>query len=454
MTGGHGLGLVPADHPVSVPWPLEGGGFGVRFRLEDVKFHPVPERLKTLAADAWRLAGKLKVSAVTFLLDGPDGPGAAPFVAEGVLLGSYCFNKYKTPDPKEKEPVRAAELAVGAGAVPGVRKELGRVQLLAECTNAARDLVNEPPTALVPADLARAARAAARRSGLSASILNERDLRTQGYQGTLTVGRGSPHRPCMIILRHKPARAKATLHLALVGKAVMFDTGGYCLKPPKDMWRMKGDMAGGAAVISAMEAIARLRLPIRVTGIVPSVVNAIDGGAMLPGDVIRAKNGTTVMVDNTDAEGRLILMDALIRAREEGATHAVDMATLTGAVVNALGTSMSGILGTSQDLVDRVIAAGAGCGEMFWQLPLHEEYAEMLRSDTADVNNSSSSPRAGAITAALFLRKFVHPSLQWAHLDIAGTYMNEKPWRCLGSGATGFGVRTLVGLAEGLARGK
>jgi leucyl aminopeptidase len=396
----------------------------------------------------------LKASTVAYVLDGPGGPDAASSVAEGVWLGSYRFDKYKTPDPKEKVPPRAAELIVVSGAVPGVKKDLERVLLLAECTNAARDLVNEPPTALVPADLAKAARAAARRSGLSATVLTEVDLRKQGYEGTLTVGKGSPHRPCMIILRHKPARVRAVLHLALVGKAVMFDTGGYCLKPPKDMWRMKGDMAGGAAVISAMEAIARLRLPVRVTGIVPSVVNAVDGGAMLPGDVIRAKNGTTVMVDNTDAEGRLILMDALIRAKEEGATHAVDMATLTGAVVNALGTSMSGVLGTSQDLVDRIIAAGAACGEMFWQLPLHEEYAEMLKSDTADVNNSSSSPRAGAITAALFLQKFVHPSLQWAHLDIAGTYMNEKPWRCLGAGATGFGVRTLVGLAEGFTRGK
>jgi leucyl aminopeptidase len=251
----------------------------------------------------------------------------------------------------------------------------------------------------------------------------------------------------MVILRHVPKRESQET-IALVGKGITFDSGGISLKPGDHMWEMKGDMAGAAAVLLSMRALGRLRPDVKVVGILCCAENLPDGGAQRPGDVFTAKNGKSVMVDNTDAEGRLVLIDGLARAGEEGATHVVDVATLTGAVVRALGPSVAGVMGTDPDLVRRVIRSGENNGEAFWELPLVDEYVESLETPYADLNNIAAGGLAGAITAGLFLREFVPEGTAWAHLDIAGPMFREKDWKYYAPGAIGFGVKTLVDLCE------
>lgn len=445
---------ITEEHP---PYPVPLGvakgarpGFIAVFHPDRVKYAPGDERVKTAVADAWRMASRLKVGRMVLLLDGSGGASAAPAAAEGALLGAYMFTAFK--GKPAKEPRCGVELLLDARAAKGVRHRVADAMTVAAGTNAARDLVNTPPSVLTPDALAKVARSLAARHGtLSCRVMSAAALARAGYTGTATVGRASDASPCMIVMHHKPPRAAKGVRVALVGKAVTFDTGGICVKPPRDMWRMKGDMAGGAAVVAALEAVAALRVPVEVYGIVPAACNAIDGSAVLPGDIIRAANGKTVQIDNTDAEGRLLLMDALIEAARLKATHAVDIATLTGAAAHALGPHMAALFSDDDALAADISAAGARAGELFWRLPMHHEYIEMMKSDAADLTNSSGKPSAGAITAALFLREFVEPSMRWAHLDIAGTYMNERPWRYLGSGGTGFGVRTFVELVRGLA---
>jgi leucyl aminopeptidase len=233
-----------------------------------------------------------------------------------------------------------------------------------------------------------------------------------------------------------------------VGKGITFDSGGISLKPGDKMWEMKGDMAGAAAVLYAMRALGKIRPDVKVVGILCCAENMPDATAQRPGDIFVAKNGKSVMVDNTDAEGRLVLTDGLARAGEEGATHIVDIATLTGAVVRALGPSVAGVMGTDASLVKRVIRSGENHGEAFWELPLVEEYKDSLKTPYADLNNIAAGGLAGAITAGLFLREFVPSGAAWAHLDIAGPMFKEKEWKYYDAGAIGFGVKTLVDLCE------
>ena len=457
------IGSLAKDRPVDIteehpPYPVplvsakgKRPGFIAVFHPDRVKYASGPEAVKTAVADACRMARRLKVGRLVLLLDGRGGGDAAPGAAEGALLGSYAFTAFKGKPPRE--PQCRVELLLNPKAGRSARQRVADAMVVASGTNAARDLVNTPPSVLTPSALARVARSlAAKHRTLSCRVMNAAALRKAGHTGTVAVGRASAAPPCMIVLRHKPPRAMRGVRVALVGKAVTFDTGGICVKPPRDMWRMKGDMAGGAAVVAAMEAIAALGLPVEVLGIVPAACNAINGNAVLPGDIIRAANGRTVQIDNTDAEGRLLLMDALIEAARLKATLAVDIATLTGAAAGALGPHMAALFSEDDGLAADITAAGARAGELFWRLPMHREYIEMMKCDAADLTNSSGKPTAGAITAALFLREFVEPSMRWAHLDIAGTYMMERPWRYLGSGGTGFGVRTFVELVRGLAR--
>jgi leucyl aminopeptidase len=264
------------------------------------------------------------------------------------------------------------------------------------------------------------------------------------------VGQGSAHPPRMVILRHVPATSSAAT-LVLVGKGVTFDSGGISLKPGDKMWEMKGDMAGAAAVLMTMRALGRLKPDLRVVGILCCAENMPDANAQRPGDIFTAKNGKSVMVDNTDAEGRLILIDGLARAGEEGATHIVDVATLTGAVVRALGPSVAGVLGNDSDLIARVLRSGRNSGEAFWELPLVEEYREALKTPFADVNNIAAGGLAGAITGGLFLREFVPEKAAWAHLDVAGPIFRDKEWKYYEAGAIGFGVKTLIDLATRFA---
>ena len=411
--------------------------------------YPVSDGVRILAARALKHARAFHHRELVFSLQGADGLGHAGAVAEGATLAAYRFARYfKDQDDPESPRVR---IVVAGEAVEEAREEVARAVRLASEVNLARDLINEPAEAVTPEILAREAHRIAADTGLEVQVWNEKALRDQGYPGLISVGQGSNRPPRLIVLRHRPENASGNgRHLALVGKGITFDTGGISLKPPSGMWTMKGDMSGAAAVLAAMSAVAREGVPATVTGIVATAENYPGPSATRPGDIFRARNGKSVMVDNTDAEGRLVLTDALARAGEEGATHIVDVATLTGAVVRALGTGVAGVMGNDADWVRAVIDAGEPHGEVFWELPLVKEYAEELRCDSADLKNIGGI-NAGTITAALFLEEFVPDGAKWAHLDIAGPFIVEKPWKYYPKGATGFGVRTLFETAARFA---
>ncbi len=405
------------------------------------------ENVKTFTARALRLARDNRWARTGVLVNAKD---ASPFVGkvvEGAVLGSYSFDKYK--QEKDDFLVSEAELLILAHPDHEADAEARKSRYLwvSETVNECRSLINEPGSVVTPEHLATRAEEIAKEVGLEAEVLDPKGLEARGYRGLLQVGQGSAHPPRMVILRHVPAQA-GEVNLALVGKGITFDTGGISLKPGDRMWEMKGDMAGAAAVLCAMRAIGRLKPSLRVTGILCCAENFPDAHAQRPGDILVAKNGKSIMVDNTDAEGRLVLTDGLARAGEEGATHIVDLATLTGACVRALGPSVAGVMGTSDELIRRVIASGRNQGESFWELPLIEEYLESLKTPYADLNNIAAGGLAGAITAGLFLREFVPEGTAWAHLDIAGPMFKDKEWKYYEAGAIGFGVKTLVDLCE------
>jgi leucyl aminopeptidase len=289
-------------------------------------------------------------------------------------------------------------------------------------------------------------------AGIAWNARGRAELEEQGYQGLVTVGKGSDNEPFLGVARYSPENAKPGIHLVLVGKGVTFDTGGISIKPADHMWEMKNDMAGAATAIGALLAIARSGLPIAVSAVVCLAENRPGNGSVLPGDIFRAKNGKSVMVDNTDAEGRLILTDGLWEAGALGATHVVDLATLTGAVIRALGSSIAGVLSNDEGWGDSICRTGRTQGEKFWPLPLEDEYRSKLDDPVADMRNAGGV-EAGAITAGLFLKEFAPEGAKWAHLDIAGTAFTTKAWKYLPEGATAFGLRTLVELARTLGRG-
>ena len=407
------------------------------------KSYNVWENLKIFMSKAVAMAQQRSLENITVVLNAKD---AVPFigkVVEGAILGGYTFDKYK----KEKTDLSKLRihLAVMREADDSNKHYLSRYTLVSEVVNEARNLINEPGSAVVPETMAAVARGIAKDANLDVKVWDDKRLLKEGYNGLLQVGRGSSHPPRMIRLAYRSKKAKA--HLAFVGKGITFDTGGISIKPADKMWEMKGDMSGGAAVMYAMKAIGKLKPELNVTGIVTTAENSPDANAQLPGDIFYAKNGKSIMVDNTDAEGRLVLTDGLYLAGEEKATHIIDIATLTGAVVRALGVSIAGIMGNNPQLIQSVIQSGQNHGEDFWQLPLPVEYKELLKTPCADLNNIGG-PVGGAITAGLFLQEFVPENAAWAHLDIAGPFLMEKPWKYYEAGAVGFGVKTLVDLAE------
>jgi len=412
---------------------------------ERIDRFPLGEQIKIAAARAIDYARSLRLKKVAFLLNTRSGADRAPEVVEGALLGGYRFEKYITrekPNPPEIE----LEILVAKDALKTSQQALARTRIVCDALNYARDLANEPGSVLYPKILAGEAQSICRKTRLRCEILDEKQLKRKGYNGLLAVGRGSPHAPRLIVIGYKPRRP-SPVHLALVGKGITFDTGGINLKRTDDIWRMKGDMSGAAAVLATLRAIAQLAPDIRVTGILPAAHNAVGPNAVHPGDIIRARNGKTIEIQNTDAEGRIILTDGLHRAGEEGATHIVDVATLTGSCQRALGHAVAGLFSEDADLNARILGAGAQVGENFWPLPLLDEYRELIKSAVADINNMPSSRNGGAITAALFLREFVPPGIPWAHLDIAGTAFLEKDWKYFRKGATGSTTRTLIQLA-------
>jgi leucyl aminopeptidase len=405
------------------------------------------ENVKTFTAKALRLARDYRLARIALVLNTRE---VAPFVGkavEGALLGAYTFDKYK----HEKDEFLAKEASLVVAAHPDHQADAearkSRYAWVSENVNRCRDLINEPGAVVTPEVIAERASEIAKELDLEIEVLDPVGLKARGYHGCLRVGAGSAHPPRMVILRHVPRQASKET-LALVGKGITFDSGGISLKPGDHMWEMKGDMGGAAAVLYTMRSLGRLAPDVKVVGILCCAENMPDANAQRPGDIFTAKNGKSIMVDNTDAEGRLVLTDGLHRAGEEGATHVVDIATLTGAVLRALGPSVAGVMGTSPELIQRVIRSGENHGEAFWELPLVDEYRESLKTPFADINNIASGGLAGAITAGLFLKEFVPDKVAWAHLDIAGPMFRDKDWKYYEAGSIGFGLKTLVDLAE------
>ena len=418
--------------------------------------------LDHLRMAAYRLAkkaSKRQIPVVSIML-----ADAAPEQFKSILLGlhyaDYKFDAYKS---KQKEAFQVTFEIVAGEQVAEFKKIAEVAAIENKAIVLTKNLINTSASDLTPAEFVENANTIAKFTpGLSIKVRNMKQLEKEGFMGHVTVGKGSSHEPYMITLSYdgskgargtkaagknanKNVRTSAD-HLVFVGKGLTFDTGGLCLKPPKSMPEMISDMSGAATVLAAIQAIATLELPIKVSAVCCLAENAIGNKSVLPGDIFTAKNGKTVMVDNTDAEGRLVLSDGLAEAGLIGATHIVDLATLTGAMVRALGYAVAGFFSNDDALALNVINCGEACCEKFWSMPLEEEYADALKDHFADLKNTGSD--AGAIAAALFLQEFVPENTAWAHWDIAGTAFVSKSWKYTDFGATGFGVQTLIELAR------
>jgi len=404
------------------------------------------ERLRRIATTAGLAARQRRVSRLSVLHrqdSGLEAAHAAQAMAEGILLANFDGAMYKTDD-QPRTWLETAELVFAPGS-PDLERAAERGRVLGECSNLARELSNEPGNALTPRVFADRAAGLAREAGLTVEILDERRIAELGMGLLLGVAKGSHEPPRVIVIRHEPKGAPASPVLGLVGKGITFDTGGISIKPAENMDRMKDDMAGGAAVLGATIAAARLGARVRIISVIPSTENMPGGHAIKPGDILRSASGKTVEVLNTDAEGRLILGDGLWYARQLGATHLVDVATLTGACVVALGKSTTGLFGRPVSWVEAVRRAADRAGDRSWPMPIFDDYKEQLKSEIADFTNTGGRP-AGAITAALFIKEFVGDQ-PWAHLDIAGTAWADEAKPYQQKGATGVAVRTLAELA-------
>ncbi len=372
---------------------------------------------------------------------GVDEKEISQAVAEGLTLSEFNVGSYKTSDvPPGKTPDWTV-----VSAKTDCSSAVQRGRLLGECSNLAREMANEPGNTLTPREFAKRSEGIVAGTGLSFDVLDEKQIEALGMGMLLGVAKGSSEPPRVMVIRHDPPGAPATPVLGLVGKGITFDTGGISIKPAEGMERMKDDMAGGAAVVCAMRAIAALKAPIKVIAVVPTTENMPGGRAVKPGDILKSAEGKTVEVINTDAEGRLILGDGLWYARKLGATHLVDVATLTGAIVTALGKITSGLFGTPQTWADVVHRVADRAGDRVWQMPLFDDYRDQIKSDIADLMNTGGRA-AGSVTAALFLKEFAG-GLPWVHLDIAGTAWAEDSKPYLPKGPSGVAVRTLAELA-------
>jgi len=391
----------------------------------------------------------LKAKTVCSILHGAGIGGMDPFevarmITEGALLGNYKFDKYKSKKDDEYTGIEKFEIVeIDSSIIGEIEKGIEMGKIVAEATNHARDLVNEPADYITPSKLAEIASSL---EGIKTRIIDVEEAEKLGMRAFTTVGRGSAHPPKFIHMHYKP-EVTPKKKVALVGKGVTFDSGGLDIKPAASMVNMKDDMSGAAAVISVMKALVQLKLEVEVHGIVAAVENMPGSRAYKPGDVLVAKNGKTIEIDNTDAEGRLTLADALCYAEELGVDEIVDIATLTGACLVALGTVASGIMGNNQALIDKLIEAGHYGGERLWALPMYDEYFEGLKSEIADFKNSGSR-YAGASVAGMFLKEFVNET-PWAHIDIAGPAYLDKEFKELSKGPSGVGVRTLINYLMG-----
>lgn len=377
-----------------------------------------------------------------------DPVTVAQNAVQGVITSHFELDKYKTKDKNDKT-IENFVICIEGAKSSDVSRGVKRGEAVGESINFTRELANEPPNILHPTEMARRAQVMAKEMGLKCEILDEAKMTKLGMGSLMSVSIGSSQPAKMIVLKYTPEKntgRKGEL-LALVGKGITFDTGGISIKPAENMDAMKYDMSGGATVIGTMRAIALLKPTIPVLGVVAAVENMPDGGASRPSDVVTAMNGKTVEILNTDAEGRLILADAVAYAERQGATRIVDMATLTGAVIVALGDLNTGIMGNDQEFVDEIIACSKEAGEGFWQLPVSPEYSKQIRSDIADIKNIGPRGKAGTIMGAVFIQEFIDKA-KWAHLDIAGTAWADGVQPHQAKGPTGVAIRTLLKLVE------
>lgn len=400
--------------------------------------------IQRFSGGAIRVAAKRGARSAAFLLrEELNNETGVQAIIEGAIMGGMDGGLYKTKEEPTGE-IGVIHLVSETPEAFDSSRAINVGTAMAEAVNFARRLGFEPGNVMTPTELSRQAEEMAAREGLGFESLDESQMKQLGMGAMLAVARGSQEPARFIILTYEPddESEKSEELIALVGKGITFDSGGISIKPAEKMEEMKYDMGGGAAVIGAMQVIARLRPRVRVIGIVPATENLPSGRAVKPGDVVRSLSGKTIEVVNTDAEGRLILSDAITFAINRGARVVIDAATLTGACVVALGENRAGLMGTDQSLIDELGRAGEQCGERVWQLPLDKEYGELIRSDIADVKNIGNRT-AGAITAGYFLKHFAK-NIQWAHLDIAGTAWVEQQKPYIAKGATGFGVRLLA----------
>ena len=410
------------------------------------------DRLRGATAAAARAVRDLGVTSMLLPLDFAatklSTQDKARTLVEGVLLGLYQFKEFKTKNNGNGDkPLTVCTLLAGTAAeLDGAKKGASHAQAVSRAVCLARDLVNRPSNTATPGHLARGAKAIAALHGIACTVLDAQQAEKLGMGAFFSVARGSDEPARFIVLDYKPHTKKPAPTIVLIGKAITFDSGGISIKPSQGMEEMKTDMAGGAAVLGAMQAAAALKLPVHVIGIVPATENMPSGHALKPGDIIKAMSGKTIEIITTDAEGRLILADSLTYAQRYKPAAIIDLATLTGACIIALGHAASGLMSTDEKLTKKIQAAAESTGEKVWPLPLYEEYAEQLKSDVADLKNSGGRP-AGAITAGCFLKEFAG-TIPWAHIDIAGTAWAAKPLPYTPKGASGVGVRLLVELLE------
>ena len=409
------------------------------------------DRIRGVAGEFCRSLRKLNCHRIATILHGAGVGGVEPgasakAIVEGAVLGLYSFSRYKKPDYEDIGEM----VIVGReqSTIPVVERGVHEGRIMAEAVCLARDMANEPANYMTPSRMADIAKEIADRHGLELNILNSEDMEAMGMGALLGVARGSSEPPKLITLGYKGDQ-RSEKAVGFLGKGITFDSGGISIKPSEGMGEMKDDMAGGAAGIAALSAIVQLKPKVNVTAVIPASENLPSGTALKPGDILKAMNGKTIEVINTDAEGRLILADALSYAVKQGLSPLVDLATLTGACRVALGDGYSGAFTNNQELLNEVMKAGDRSGEKLWQMPMPEEYKEQNKSEIADVKNTGNR-YAGAITAALFLSEFVD-NTPWVHIDIAGTSLSSKESGYVVKGATGVGVRTLVELALSLA---
>jgi len=434
----HSLGKLPAARVAVV-------GLGKQPELSQ-------DKVRGAVAESCRLLRQKGVSSIASIAQGAgvaniSPEGAAQAMTEGALLGTYSFRKHITKKTEYGEIKELTIVDADKARLPLLEQGCYKGRILAEATNLARDMVNEPANYMTPTHMAETATGLSQSYGLELSILEQEQMQELRMGALLGVAQGSRQPPKFIVLTYRGGDP-AEVDIALIGKGITFDSGGISIKPGEKMEAMKGDMAGGAAVMAAISGIAQLKPKLNVTAIIPATENLPGGSALKPGDLLTAMNGKTIEIISTDAEGRLILADALSYANKLGARLIVDAATLTGACRVALGEMCSGAFGNNQELMDKVLAAGSEAGELVWQMPMIEKYKEQLKSDVADVKNVGKR-WGGAITAAQFLAEFAGDT-SWVHLDIAS--LNEKEEGYLVKGATGVPARTLINLVLSLAK--